>query len=86
MPPAAEEQRDASAGARRDNAGREQPGATGIAIVFRWRIFPEAFSHQFQNSNGRIVVVQNFALSRLPNEFLVSRSQQSGGVNDVPLG
>jgi len=65
-----EEQRHAYACPRGDNTGREQTGAFWIvpavvwpAVVWWWWL-PGACSHQFQNPDGRIVVVDDFALER----------------------
>ena len=44
-------------------------------------------AHQFQNLDGRVVVVNHVALGRLPDQLLEDRFGVFGlGVNDVPLG
>ncbi len=49
-------------------------------------VFPNAFSHQLQNPDGRVVIVHDFALGGLADEFFVSRSdQRAGGMDNVPL-
>ena len=83
----AEEERNARTRQSGDNARSKQTGAFRIVLVVWWRCFLGAFSHQFQDLDGRIVVVDDVALACLPYQFFVSRSDQRGrAMDNVPLG
>jgi len=90
-----EEQGNPATFARRDDARSEHPAALGLLAagnrpvdggILRQRLLPGAFTHEFQDLDGGVVVVHDFALSSLADQFTVGRPDDAAhGMNDVPL-
>ncbi len=84
MPAAAEEQRDPMAFAQGHHAGGVQAAASvGIGVD----VEPASFPHQFEDLDGRVIVVQDVPLRRLPDQFVMGRGKEGRHrLHDVPLG
>ncbi len=88
---AAKEQGHPVTVAQRDHARSEQAGALvgvgPVAIGTGLGFWPAALSHQFQDFDRGVIVVQHVALGRLPDQLRKGRSNVGGDrTHDVPLG
>jgi hypothetical protein len=88
VPAAAEEQRDLVAVAQSDHAGGVQAAApVGVDRGAGQGRLPGSFSHQLEDLDRGVIVVQHVPLRRLPDQLRERRSEvQRDGLHDVPLG
>ena len=76
---------------KRDHArGVQAPPLVGVARVARGTgqgLLPGSFSHQLQDLDRGVIVVQHLALRRLPDQLIERRSEaRRHRLHDVPLG
>ncbi len=82
---ATKKQRNPAIVARGNHARREQAGAVR-RLRFCDSLLERAFSHQGQDLDRRVVVVQHVPLGALPNQLLVGRRDLGkDGPQDIPL-
>ena len=88
MTVAAEEQRDPMTAVQSDHSrGKETLALVSVAIGVGQGLVPDAFPHQFQDLDGRVVVMQHLPLGRLPDQLIEHGGEApSNRLHDVPLG